>query len=60
MSLKIVQSCLYELFQRTSKNGSLNNWTKIMAGVPQGSILGLLLFNIGQNLVFNTSYYICS
>ena len=32
--------------QRTRKNNSYGKWMEIVFGVPQGSILGLVLFNI--------------
>ena len=38
--------------QRTKVGSSYNKWFEICRGIPQGSILGLLLFNIFINNIF--------
>ena len=48
-SLKLIKSYLTNRWQRTKINNSYSSWTEIMHGVPQGSILGPLLFNIYLN-----------
>ena len=51
-AIKFVQSYLSERFQRVNINNNFSEWCKILLGVPQGSILGPLLFNIFINEIF--------
>ena len=53
---------LEERKQRVILNGQRSSWTNVEAGVPQGSILGLLLFliyinDLQENLVSNSKLF---
>ena len=45
-SLQFIKSYLTNRWQRTKINVSFSNWTELLLGVPQGSVLGPLLFNM--------------
>ena len=45
-ALKFTFSYLSERKQRVKINGSFSEWNTTSVGVPQGSIMGALLFNI--------------
>ena len=61
-TIKFVQSYLLERFQRVNTNNNFSQWCKILLGVPQGSILGPILFDILINDVFYfiQDAYICN
>ena len=51
-ALKYIKSYLINREQRVSVNKNFNEWERIIAGVPQGSIIVHLLFNIFLNKLF--------
>ena len=61
-SIRLFLSYLTNHSQRIKIGSTFSHWTNILKGIPQGSILGSLLFNVFINdlLLFSAKCEICN
>ena len=52
-TVELFRSYLKNLYECCKINNTVRDWRKVITGVPQGSALGALLFNIFLNDIFS-------
>ena len=51
-ALKLMTNYINDRHERTKVNGPFSDWKELLTDVPQGSVLGPLLFHIYRNNLF--------
>lgn len=56
-SVLLMESYLSDRFQRVKVVDTFSDWVRVVKDVPQGSVLGPLVFNIFMNDIMHTSFH---